>query len=99
MKHFNRLFGAAIAIMICLNGAPAQAASAQEGTLLQVTGGRVQFGVAQSSRTDKAVEGVTATMAALRTRGTNRLYLPIDRTAAFLPVRPITATIPETRKP
>lgn len=99
MKPLTRLCSVAAAVMICSHAVPASAASAQEGTLVRVVDGRLQFGVSQSSHGDKVVEEMAANMAALRTRSTDPVFGRSDQSAPFLPVDPITAHAPRTTKP
>ena len=97
MKSLNRLYiAAAAAVLICWHGAPARADSAEQGTLVRMVDGRVQLGATQSSRDDTLAEKVAAMMAALRPRGTDRVFRRRYENAQFPLLAPIPALAPLT---
>jgi hypothetical protein len=99
MKRLHRIYSVAVVVMICLYGVPAPAATAPGGTLVRIVDGRVQFGDAQSFRSNRPVEDVVEGMDALRTRVSQRIYRRNYENALALPVGSITPKAPQRRKP
>jgi hypothetical protein len=99
MKRLNCLYGVAAAVVISLQGAPTQAASVQEATVVRIVDGTARLGVTQSLRSDNAVDEAIARMRASRTQLNERFYLRTLKDAPFQPVGPITGHAPQTGKP